>query len=499
MASSSSSSFVSLDFLRSSLQILKQNEWQAWADNFCEKDLPLLRATAELKYTEDVEDVPFTSTASEPTFATTATQPPPPQNPVEKHSESDGSMKEVPPPSTRGFLFQTAALRVEDDEEIVMQRKEEEQRKGAEDQRVEEDKKKEEGIEEQVTVERRNEKEEESSSEATVQSQQEEEKQEEVYNNENYQKYIEEVRDAIQADEEEGYMLLEGLLTELEMIATQKSSSSAKEKNSLVDINNEIESMLEFLEDTVNTVTVAKPPPTPPPLPTPSMLKKVRPTPQTQTRAQQTYYCSHCKTNRMFVSDFETIQHQGLCIELNAEPVVTPFRITLEVSFNINKRLQNTFRDFKTTALKDWNGLDVRVEKVLNPVLLARFMRRWNYFKTIYPFDERKNTPIIVYHGTASCNKDGIVSKGFLIGGKGVHKANGSAYGSGIYCSELGTVAQGYSQGLTFVCAALLGRSNRGGSCRWPVYYDSNYISSASYIVLYNPSQILPLYAIMPK
>jgi hypothetical protein len=48
----------------------------------------------------------------------------------------------------------------------------------------------------------------------------------------------------------------------------------------------------------------------------------------------------------------------------------------------------------------------MRIEKVNNGKLLSNFMTRWRYFKMRYPFDSKKHTPILVFHGknsTSSC------------------------------------------------------------------------------------------------
>jgi len=137
----------------------------------------------------------------------------------QEHKEKSS---EVPLRTTRGFLLQTAALRVEDDEEIVQQRVSEETQK------------EEEGEEARETAEKNDEnsnknpnsshndnskpvtvtggvahQSEKSDSKLEESIPQPEEVTEDIYNSESYQRYIQEVRDTIEADEDEGYSLLQ--------------------------------------------------------------------------------------------------------------------------------------------------------------------------------------------------------------------------------------------------------------------------------------------------
>jgi len=170
----------------------------------------------------------------------------------------------------------------------------------------------------------------------------------------------------------------------------------------------------------------------------------------------------------------------------------------LALSFSIHPYLESVFKGVSSTILSSFGDKIVRIEKMFNKKILARFMKRWRYFKLIYPFDAQKSTPQLVYHGTGKknsrfipplCllsffffllsdyvmgmtlgrlgigNKDSIMEKGLLIGGRQIKRANANIYGTGIYCSPLPRVALSYARTTpkcVFVCAALLGRQNRG-------------------------------------
>jgi hypothetical protein len=58
------------------------------------------------------------------------------------------------------------------------------------------------------------------------------------------------------------------------------------------------------------------------------------------------------------------------------------------------------------------------------------------------------------------------MNNGLMIGGrKGIPRTTGAAYGAGIYCSPNAFTAMTYAKGnprCVFVCAALLGKQNRG-------------------------------------
>ena len=105
--------------------------------------------------------------------------------------------------------------------------------------------------------------------------------------------------------------------------------------------------------------------------------------------------------------------------------------------------------------------------------------------------------PHLVYHGTQLNNIKSILQYGFLIPSQAhptnpkapiITTQNGSAYGSGIYCSETATYSLSYLRNTNtlLVCAALPKRSDAGHVQR----------SHGNILVLSHVSEIIPLFLI---
>ncbi|CAF4921630.1 unnamed protein product [Rotaria sp. Silwood1] len=117
------------------------------------------------------------------------------------------------------------------------------------------------------------------------------------------------------------------------------------------------------------------------------------------------------------------------------------------------------------------------------------FMKRFNENISYYPH--------LVYHGTKLTNIESILHYGFLIPNQPhptnskapiIATQNGSAYGSGIYCSETADYSLSYSNttNTILVCAALPKRNETGLVER----------SHGNILVLSHVSEIIPLFLI---
>lgn len=310
---------------------------------------------------------------------------------------------------------------------------------------------------------------------------------------------LSEMEKSLNANEESGMEALQNLFMSTAVPISSSSSYSPSDSNrrmrmSMENLTEEVERTLEALEQEVqNQVNVAK-------------------------SFAQHKKCDGC--DQVFETFSELYRHVGLdCRRPKNNPpkparydkskvnteydqdLLSPpsLRQDLVLSFSTNRELQEAFRDFSRSACMAFESENnVRIVKVDNRKLISQFMTRWRYFKIRYPFDRSKHTPILVFHGTGGYNKDGIMKKGLLIGGRGVRRTTGNAYGTGIYCSVNPPTAKSYAKGnprCVFVCAALLGKQN-DGSYTWRLFYDSNCKYNKNIIVLYTPSQILPLYCI---
>eukprot|EP01102_Stenamoeba_stenopodia_P009311 TRINITY_DN2748_c0_g1_i4.p1 TRINITY_DN2748_c0_g1~~TRINITY_DN2748_c0_g1_i4.p1 ORF type:complete len:559 (-),score=152.86 TRINITY_DN2748_c0_g1_i4:169-1845(-) len=141
----------------------------------------------------------------------------------------------------------------------------------------------------------------------------------------------------------------------------------------------------------------------------------------------------------------------------------------------------------------------VSVQRVVQPRLAARFLRRWKRFKKKYGEDSLEAQPIIGFHGTAPGNVNSIIRWGLVIPkwykiGINMFKSNGAIYGKGIYLGADSGTSLSYCRGggKMFVVAALPGRrSERSGNYAG---YDS--VHSGSVLVMYRQSQVLPLYLV---
>jgi len=115
------------------------------------------------------------------------------------------------------------------------------------------------------------------------------------------------------------------------------------------------------------------------------------------------------------------------------------------------------------------------------------FMKRYLSNPSFYPE--------LVYHGTKITNIQSILDYGFLIPNEAhptnkkapkITTVNGSAYGTGIYCSQTAEYSLGYCTTVNtlFVCAAIPQRDNSGNMER----------SHGNILVLSHVSEIVPVF-----
>lgn len=116
---------------------------------------------------------------------------------------------------------------------------------------------------------------------------------------------------------------------------------------------------------------------------------------------------------------------------------------------------------------------------------------------------EAEREPSTAFHGTTSQAMAPIVRTGLVVpGDKGVrHRTDVGWYGAGIYLSPSAALSLSYaSAGKLFVCAALLGRSHRMAGiecgCACKKGYDSHLSPDGSEWVLFQASQVLPVYVL---
>lgn len=136
------------------------------------------------------------------------------------------------------------------------------------------------------------------------------------------------------------------------------------------------------------------------------------------------------------------------------------------------------------------------VRNIVNPRLAERFYARMLKFQAKYGVDSKEAKPVLAFHGTRAHNVDSIIDKGLIIPGwfNGIKKANGSVYGTGIYCSPSASYAASYaSGGRLFVLAVLQGKTTTGSV---KLFHDSRIAISDQIWVIFRPSQVLPLYVI---
>jgi len=123
-----------------------------------------------------------------------------------------------------------------------------------------------------------------------------------------------------------------------------------------------------------------------------------------------------------------------------------------------------------------WNVKDFTIKNIMNSGVLQKFVRNGKI---------KKGHLQIVYHGTNSCNDQGIINNGLIVGGtKGVPVANGRAYGTGVYCSPSLSTARSYERGSLFICLVRTHRCTKSGTI-YVVPNDDDivplYLSSFSY------------------
>lgn len=136
------------------------------------------------------------------------------------------------------------------------------------------------------------------------------------------------------------------------------------------------------------------------------------------------------------------------------------------------------------------------IRNVVNPRLAERFYNRLLKFQSKYGVDSKEAKAVLAFHGTGAHNVESIAEKGLIIPGwfNGIKKANGSVYGTGIYCSPSASYAASYaSGGKVFVLAVLLGKTTTNSN---KLFYDSRIAISDQIWVIFRPSQVLPLYVI---
>ena len=136
------------------------------------------------------------------------------------------------------------------------------------------------------------------------------------------------------------------------------------------------------------------------------------------------------------------------------------------------------------------------IRNVVNPRLAERFYNRLLKFQSKYGVDSKEAKAVLAFHGTGAHNVESIAEKGLIIPGwfNGIKKANGSVYGTGIYCSPSASYAASYaSGGKVFVLAVLLGKTTTGSN---KLFHDSRIAISDQIWVIFRPSQVLPLYVI---
>eukprot|EP01102_Stenamoeba_stenopodia_P008685 TRINITY_DN2525_c0_g2_i6.p1 TRINITY_DN2525_c0_g2~~TRINITY_DN2525_c0_g2_i6.p1 ORF type:complete len:525 (+),score=158.85 TRINITY_DN2525_c0_g2_i6:217-1575(+) len=160
---------------------------------------------------------------------------------------------------------------------------------------------------------------------------------------------------------------------------------------------------------------------------------------------------------------------------------------------------KNTLEMSILECFKEFVGCELVIEKILNEMLVERFIRKWWQFKKMYGEDSSQAKVRLVFHGTSRYNLESIMNTGLRIPYeiKGVIQANGAAHGRGVYVSRHVSVATGYSSDLTIlVCAAVLGKIARGSSANLEGYNCNvvDWSSSGDCIVLYESDQVLPLY-----
>lgn len=131
-----------------------------------------------------------------------------------------------------------------------------------------------------------------------------------------------------------------------------------------------------------------------------------------------------------------------------------------------------------------------RVDVYMSAAVDAKFKAKCSEFKTAGKSLER----LLVFHGTNEANIDSIMTTGFKVGGKDVHRANAANYGSGIYTAKSPHVPLRYASGRSVIIAeALVGKheaTQRGGNGI------DTWFPTKDYIVFADGSQLRPMYAI---
>ena len=177
-------------------------------------------------------------------------------------------------------------------------------------------------------------------------------------------------------------------------------------------------------------------------------------------------------------------------LSLQVDPLDLHFRL-VESQFN---------RMFKSMTLSR-NYKVVSVDYYVQPTLVANFEQQQAAFEAKYGTKSFESKLILGFHGTDPQNIPDIVKKNFDI-----TKVRTCAHGKGIYFSEFPDVSIGYSRrsGQLLLCKILPGKScdiAHVGATPLTTGYDSHIVKkdaqgSGWAIVIDNPNQILPCYAL---
>eukprot|EP01119_Soliformovum_irregulare_P011711 TRINITY_DN2962_c0_g1_i1.p1 TRINITY_DN2962_c0_g1~~TRINITY_DN2962_c0_g1_i1.p1 ORF type:complete len:560 (+),score=137.88 TRINITY_DN2962_c0_g1_i1:29-1708(+) len=152
---------------------------------------------------------------------------------------------------------------------------------------------------------------------------------------------------------------------------------------------------------------------------------------------------------------------------------------------------------------KLFNG-KVTIDKVVSQQLLDAFEQKWAEITAKYPDDFHNVEPTIAFHGTAAANIPNIVRIGLVVpGSHGVqHATDTGFYGKGIYLSPNPGLSIGYCRGSgkLLVCAVLMGRRLKlKAMCQGAALrkgFDSHVSPDGNEFVLFQASQVLPLFVI---
>jgi len=121
---------------------------------------------------------------------------------------------------------------------------------------------------------------------------------------------------------------------------------------------------------------------------------------------------------------------------------------------NLDLMLQKADAKIQNDYKKSGHNIVKLIEVNRNSTQRWAFERRWAELK-----QTSRAVPILCYHGTRRENLQSILKMGLVVPGQGndVKVVNGSAYGLGIYLAIDPGISFGYSDGVMFLCCALIG------------------------------------------